>query len=213
MSPLAARAGAGPLRPWPEPALEPALEPAPGRLVGPKQAEIVSRLLEAAADEARESGYEGMTVRSAARRAGVAPATAYTYFASKDHLLAEVLWRRMQALPAVPANGRQAVAKRLAHALREQTMFMADDPALASAATTALLSSGPDVIAIRARLGAAMHARIVAALGEKASPKVVRALDLACFGGMLAAGLGHLSFEEVNRSLEDTVSLLLKEGR
>ena len=39
-------------------------------------------------------------MRSAAERAGVAPATAYTYFASKDHLLAEVLWRRMEALPA-----------------------------------------------------------------------------------------------------------------
>ena len=50
--------------------------------------------MDAAADEARERGYEGMTVRSVARRAGVAPATAYTYFASKDHLLAEVLWRR-----------------------------------------------------------------------------------------------------------------------
>ena len=69
------------------------------RRVTTKQAEVVQRLVDAAADEARERGYEGMTVRSASRRAGVAPATAYTYFASKDHLLAEVLWRRFDALP------------------------------------------------------------------------------------------------------------------
>ena len=53
-------------------------------------------------------GYDGLTVRTVARRAGVAPATAYTYFASKDHLLAEVLWRRLQALPvpSVHDHGR-----------------------------------------------------------------------------------------------------------
>ena len=37
-----------------------------------KQAEVVGRLVEAAADEAREKGYEAMSVRTASRRAGVA---------------------------------------------------------------------------------------------------------------------------------------------
>ena len=49
----------------------------------------------------RRGRLRGLTVRNVARRAGVAPATAYTYFSSKDHLLAEVLWRGMEALPAV----------------------------------------------------------------------------------------------------------------
>ena len=32
-----------------------------------------------------------------AARAGVSPATAYTYFASKDHLFAELFWRLVEA--------------------------------------------------------------------------------------------------------------------
>jgi len=60
-----------------------------------RQAEVVAKLVLAAEEETEEVGYAGLTVRGVARRAGVAPATAYTYFSSKDHLLAEVLWRRM----------------------------------------------------------------------------------------------------------------------
>ena len=51
----------------------------------------------AALVELRVSGYDGLTVRNVARRAEVAPATAYSYFGSKDHLVAEVFWRRFQA--------------------------------------------------------------------------------------------------------------------
>ena len=50
----------------------------------------VDALVAATIAELRARGYDGLTVRNAARRAGVAPATAYTYFASKDHLVAEV---------------------------------------------------------------------------------------------------------------------------
>jgi AcrR family transcriptional regulator len=181
-----------------------------GRLLGPRQAEIVSRLLEAAAAEARKGGYDGLSVRSAARAAGVAPATAYTYFASKDHLLAEVLWRRMQAVQPVPSNGRQSRATKLSKVLKEQALFMADDPELAAAGTTALLGSGADVSAIRGRIGAAMHDRIVSAMGDDVDPRVVQTLDLACFGAMLAAGLGHMSFADVPTALDGAVAVLLR---
>ena len=63
------------------------------------------QLVRATGEEVEEVGYAGLTVRNVARRAGVAPATAYNYFSSKDHLLAEVLWRRMQALPPVEPTG------------------------------------------------------------------------------------------------------------
>ena len=39
------------------------------------------------------------------RRAGVAPATAYTYFSSKSHLVAEVFWRRLSAGVLEPDPG------------------------------------------------------------------------------------------------------------
>src|SRR4051812_12952951 len=64
------------------------------RLTG-RQADTVRRLTDAAVEEVRETGFDGLTVRNVARRAGVAPATAYTYFASKNHLITEVFWRRL----------------------------------------------------------------------------------------------------------------------
>jgi AcrR family transcriptional regulator len=183
------------------------------RRLTPKQAALVERLVVAAADEARQSGYEGTTVRAAAKRAGVAPATAYTYFASKDHLLAEVLWRRMEAIPPVHHQRRAPALDRLAAELRAVALFMADDPQLAAACTAALLGSGPEVFAIRNRFGAALRARITGALGEAAGAPVLRGLELSWSGAMLWAGMGHMPFAEVPAVLIDTARLLLRGAR
>ena len=182
------------------------------RRVTTKQAEVVQRLVDAAADEARERGYQGMTVRSAARRAGVAPATAYTYFASKDHLLAEVLWRRFDALPTGAATPASPL-DRVTGTLGALGLFMADDPLLAAACTTALLGPGPDVQALRVRFGSELHARIASALGPDADPAVVLGLDLACSGAMLWAGMGHMAYGAVPGALADVARVLLEGPR
>ncbi|HLX88185.1 MAG TPA: TetR/AcrR family transcriptional regulator [Acidimicrobiales bacterium] len=183
------------------------------RRLTPRQAAVVARLVDAAAAEARAVGYEHTTVRTAARRAGVAPATAYTYFASKDHLLAEVLWRRMEALPELDHDPASTPMERLAAELRVVGLFMADDTRLAAACTTALLGSGPEVFSLRARFGAELHRRITAALGDAADPRVLQSLDMAWSGAMLWAGMGHMSFEDVPGALTDTAHLLLPEAR
>jgi len=191
-----------------------------------RQAAVVEQLLEAAADETRQQGYEGLTVRNVARRAGVAPATAYTYFASKDHLLAEVLWRRFQALPARAASAAPAAkaapaaragthdaasgaTERVIAELRVLGLFMADDPILAAACTTALLGRGPEVRALRVLFGTALHERLADALGDAADEGVVRSLDLAYSGAMLWAGMGHIHFEDVPDALADAARLVL----
>lgn len=183
------------------------------RRVTTKQAEAVQRLVDAAADEARERGYDGMTVRSASRRAGVAPATAYTYFASKDHLLAEVLWRRFNALPAVVAPAGASALDRVTGALGDLGLFMADDPLLAAACTTALLGSGPDVRALRVRFGNELHGRIAAALDPGTDPAILLGLDLACSGAMLWAGMGHIPYVGVPTALADVARSLLGDVR
>src|ERR1700749_4927005 len=74
----------------------------PGRRhLSERQAEVMERLVAAAAEEAEEGPYADISVRTIPKRAGVAPATAYTYFSGKAPLLAEVLWRRMQAAPSL----------------------------------------------------------------------------------------------------------------
>src|ERR1700733_13704499 len=74
------------------------------RLLTARQADTVRRLTEAGIAEIAESGYQSLSIREVAKRAGVAAATAYTYFGSKDHLLAEIFWRRLSALDPVPAG-------------------------------------------------------------------------------------------------------------
>src|SRR5690349_24287099 len=76
------------------------------RHLSDKQAQTVQGLVVAAVEELREHGYDGLTVRNVARRAGVAPATAYNYFTSRDHLVTEVFWRRLRALPETSLDGR-----------------------------------------------------------------------------------------------------------
>ena len=130
-----------------------------------RQAEAVANLVRAAEEETEEVGYAGLTVRGVARRASVAPATAYTYFSSKDHLLAEVLWRRMEALPPVETDQSVPVATRVARTVRDMIPFAAQSPALIDACTVALISPSPDVSHLRDRIGAQTHRRLVAALG------------------------------------------------
>jgi AcrR family transcriptional regulator len=176
-----------------------------------RQVAVVEQLMDAAAAEARERGYDGLTVRTVAKRAGVAPATAYTYFASKDHLLAEVLWRRLQATPVSRAPAGANPAERVIAELRVLGLFMADDPTLAAAGTTALLGTGPEVRALRVLFGTALHERLAAALGDDADAAVLRSLDLAYSGAMLWAGMGHIRFEDVPDALADAARLALGE--
>jgi AcrR family transcriptional regulator len=175
-----------------------------------RQAAVVEQLVTAAAEEARAGGYDGLSVRGVARRAGVAPATAYTYFASKDHLLAEVLWRRLQALEVPPPAADAGASERLTAVLAALGLFVADDPTLAAACTTALLGAGPEVRAVRMRFGAAIHEHFADALGAALDPAVVRSLDLVYSGAMLWAGLGHIDLQAVPDALADAARLLLK---
>ncbi len=190
------------------PAEEPHRLEATRRRLTPRQAEVVMELVHATEAQIEEVGYPGLTVRSVARRAGVAPATAYNYFSSKDHLLAEVLWRRMQDLaPVDPSDGRP-MDERLREAVRAM-VFTTDSPALVDACTVALLSPNPDVKHFRDRIGAQIHRRLAAVLGTGVDPMVVRVLETTFSGALLAAGTGHMSSTEVPGFVAEAAALMV----
>ena len=174
-----------------------------------RQAEIVGNLVRAAEEETEAVGYDGLTVRNVARRAGVAPATAYTYFSSKDHLLAEVLWRRMEALPPVADDPSVPMAERMQVTIRDMIPFFGQSTALIDAYTVALISRSPDVAHLRDRIGALTHRRLAAALGTDVDPRVVRVLETSYSGALLAAGTGHRSFLDIPAFVADTAALLV----
>ena len=183
---------------------------APGRR-GPAEgrSDRVDALVEATVAELRANGYEGLTVRNAARRAGVGAATAYTYFASKDHLVAEVFWRRLQTLASAPVDGRHNARTRVSNALRDLARLIADEPELAAASTTAILAPDPDVQRLRNRIGTAFNEHLVTALGEDADPAVLRALNLALAGALLQAGMGYFSYGDLADRMDEVAGLLL----
>ena len=172
-----------------------------------RQAEVVANLVRAAEEETEEVGYAGLTVRGVARRAGVAPATAYTYFSSKDHLLAEVLWRRMEVLPPVDAGA--PMPERVERTIRDMIPFAGRSTALIDACTVALISPSPDVAHLRDRIGALTHRRLVAAVGVEVDPRVVRVLETSYSGALLAAGTGHRSFHDIPDFVADAAVLLV----
>jgi AcrR family transcriptional regulator len=189
----------------------PVLESTRRRLT-PRQAEMVRDLVQATVEEVGRVGYAGLTVRNVARRAGVAAATAYTYFGSKDHLLAEVLWRRMQTLGPAETDEDGSVENRLDRldsAVRDM-LLVTRDPALADACTVALLNTNPDVKHLRDRIGALIHRRIATALGPGVDPLVVRVLETSFTGAMLTAGMKHMEYDEIPALLTGAAELMIE---
>jgi AcrR family transcriptional regulator len=166
-----------------------------------RQADTVRRLTEATVDEVRETGYDGLTVRNVARRAGVAPATAYTYFTSKNHLLTEVFWRRLDAL--APARPGQVV-----QVLREIALLVSDEPQLAAAVTAAMLGSDPDVQELRIRIGITVRGRLRVALGDR--QELLEALEMAYTGALVHAGMGYTSYSDIADRLGAVAELLMR---
>lgn len=178
-----------------------------------RQADRVEALVEATIAELRAKGYDGLTVRNVARRAKVAPATAYTYFGSKDHLVAEVFWRRLAALPELSVDGRHSAVTRTSAAVRELALLIAAEPELAAASTTAILAPDPDVQRLRDRIGATFNERLSTALGAHGTPAVLRALNLALAGALLQAGMGYFSYTQLADRMDEVVAVLLGANR
>jgi AcrR family transcriptional regulator len=183
------------------------------RDLGGRQADRVGALVRATVAELRAKGYEGLTVRNAARRAGIGAATAYTWFGSKDHLVAEVFWRRLAELPPPDVGRRHRPVDRVGAALRDLALLVAEEPELAAASTTAILSRDPDVQRLRDRIGAELNARLRAALGDEADPAVLGALNLALSGALLQAGMGYFPYAELADRMRTVAQLVLGSAR
>src|SRR3954451_4070830 len=109
----------------------------PRRGLNARQAETVERLLDAAEQELADAGPDALTIRTVAGRAGVSPATAYTYFGSKNHLFAELFHRRVLLDHPVEIVGRTPL-QRVTSVTRHLATVLAAKPHLAAAANHAL---------------------------------------------------------------------------
>ncbi|WP_330256379.1 TetR/AcrR family transcriptional regulator [Nocardia sp. NBC_00565] len=160
-----------------------------------KQADTVDRLTVAAVEVLAREGYSGTSIRLVASAAGVGTATAYTYFSSKEHLISEVYWRRLTAMPVPDMAGLDEVPRVIA-VLRQVSMLVADEPALAGAVSNALLGDDPDVKHLRVRIGTEIRSRLATALAAE-DRESLDMLELLYAGALLQGGIGLLSYEQV----------------
>jgi AcrR family transcriptional regulator len=181
----------------------------PRQALNARGAETVERLLEAAAAELAEGGPEALTIRTVAARAGVAPATAYNYFGSKNHLFAELFLRKVLLDHPAEITGRTAL-DRVRSVTRHLASVLGDAPHLAAAANHALLGSDPDVDRLRVVIGTEIVGRFHAALGEDADSQLVDALTLALTGALLQTGLGLISYDDLADRLDAVTATILR---
>jgi AcrR family transcriptional regulator len=178
-----------------------------------RQEETFRKVLTAGVEMLRESSYADLTVRAVAARAKVAPATAYTYFSSKNHLIAEVYLDLIRQVPFF-TDVNDSRTTRVQNALRAMALTVADEPEVAAACTTALLSSSdPAVRKVRDRIGAEIHRRIRSAVGPDADSRMVSALEMTFFGALVNAGSGAFTYHQIADRLSYVVGLILGENQ
>src|SRR5579875_1146189 len=119
------------------------------------------RIVEAAIDLGTEGGYEAVHMRMVAERAGVALATVYRYFESKDHLLSAAVseWtsQLQSRLDRTPARGEKPVDQ-LVDVLRRASRAIERRPLFAAALIRALHSPDPGVASAAAKVGQQIRA-------------------------------------------------------
>jgi AcrR family transcriptional regulator len=181
-------------------------EPQRRQLTG-RRPEMVTRLVDATVVEIAETGFDRMTVRLIAARAGVSTASAYSYFGSKEHLLTEVFWRRLTALPDPVFTDAMTLAERVEIALGPVALLVADEPELAAGVTTSLLAHDPDVKVLRDQMGVVFADRVGAALNKRV-PEAAGGITMAFVGALLSAGMGLLDYRDIGGLLSGFAALL-----
>jgi AcrR family transcriptional regulator len=173
-----------------------------------RQEETIAKILDAAVELLHRASYSDLTMRAVAARAGVAPATAYTYFSSKNALIAEVYLRRVQGVPLF-TDVNQTTQERVTAQLRELALLVADEPEVAAATTTALMGDEPELRAVREKIGLEVRRRIASALGPGAWPEVLSTLEMIFYGALVGAGSGSYSYYQMADRLDSAIALVM----
>lgn len=173
------------------------------------------RIVEAAIDLGTEGGYEAVHMRIVAERAGVALATVYRYFESKDHLLSAAVseWTsQLQArLDRTPARGDTPV-EQLVDVLRRASRGLERRPQFAAALIRALHSPDPSVAAAAADVRhqiSAMATPILHALPSEDVEGIVSVLGHVWNSAIMTWANGREPISSIGDELENAARLLL----
>ena len=174
-------------------------------------------VVSAATELADAGGYDAVVMKAVADRSGVALATIYRWFASKDHLLTEVLlvWGATlsQSLTDDPPRDGNA-ADRVAAALGRVIDVAGSRPRLAAAVVEAMLTVDGGPLDAQGDFHQLMTSWIDAALGDDEVDEreaVTEVLEHVCFSTIIAFATGRQDASDAKHQLASAARLLLRE--
>jgi AcrR family transcriptional regulator len=170
--------------------------------------EAARRVLDAMVDLLRKVPYCAITMPAIAKRAGIPHAKTCAHFRSKDAIVAEIYLERLRAAPLV-VDVEQCAQARITAQFSQLVMLLADEPGIAAACSSALISDEPSVRATRQRIHMELHRRVRTALRPGAWPEVAETLEFALLGALVHASCGADSFRQTAEDLASVVSVVL----
>ena len=177
-----------------------------GRPRGANRDDTKARILEAAAAEFGERGYEGASIRSIARRADVDPSLVHHYFDDKSALVAEVV-----AVPLRPDRIVQGALDgpidELGARLLRGVLAAWNNPAVKPAATAAMRSAigqGPVARMLREFLRREIMHRVASRIGDAADAELRAELAASQVVGVIMVRY-VLAFEPVASLSDDEI--------
>lgn len=173
------------------------------------------RIIEAAIELGTEGGYEAVHMRVVAERAGVALATVYRYFESKDHLLSAAVseWttQLQNRLARSPARGDTPVEK-LVDVLRRASRGLERRPLFAAALIRALAAPDPGVAAAAEGVGrqiSAITSPILIDLPAEDVEGIVAVIGHVWNSAIMNWANGRVPISSIGAELESAARLLL----
>jgi AcrR family transcriptional regulator len=183
-----------------------------------RQAARRQAVVDAALGLLAEREYEQISVREVAESAGVAVATLYHYFPSKEHLFAEglVQWAGTLSSDVTrrPLSG-STPAQRLEEALLRSARAFERHPQLARLVNLLEISGEPFARDVLTRLDAVtteVYLGLLSDLPHDDAVRVVRVADAVLDASLRAWSGGRATMRDVRASLSDAVTLLLPES-
>lgn len=162
--------------------------------------------MDAGLQELRESSYANLTMRAVAQRAGVSPASAYTYFSSKSALVAAVYLRFLRELP-LHTDVNDTTRTRVSATMRDMALVVAEEPELTAGCGAALIADDAAVAPLRDEIAEEVARRIGAALGPGWPRAVKSTLQMTFIGALMSARFA--TYQEIAGQLDEAVQLIL----
>lgn len=173
--------------------------------------DVVRAVLDATVELLREIPFDDLTTRRIAERAGVTHSDLCVYFRSKDAIVAEVYLGLLRDAP-LTVDVEESAQARVAALFHQLVMLLADQPGLAAACSSAMISHETSVHAIRRRIHAELHRRVRTVLRSDAWPEVAETLEFGLVGAMVQASSGSATFQGAADDLARMVAALLPDA-